>query len=339
MVGNLGQKTLKIVLMTVLAWLSVPSWAEGVSVRDLTIELTDWRQSVTLTGNVIPVTGAVLASSVGGMVTKTYVEAGQTVQAGDLLVDIYPYILQAQLDQAVAQLGLAKSVYERNERLLAKGTITQSEYDSSYYTYEADKASVLMAQAQLDQAKIRAPFAGTIGIVDVNEGDTISAGATLMALQQLDTMWIETDLPQNYLNMLAVGDPVMIYSNLTPDSIAYATVSQIDNYADPTMRTVKIRAWLDNHDHVFLPGMYVNAVYSIGEPTQAIIVPQQAVTSGFTGSYVYRIVDGKAVKTDIDIAFVLKDSIVVKSGLAAGDHIVVAGMQSLSDGAAVTVVR
>ena len=306
---------------------------------------------------------------VGGIVQKRLFTEGADVKAGQVLYRIDPATYQAAFDNARAALARSEANLpairlraERMKELLADKAVSQQDYDdasASLKQAEADvqywKATVENARINLKYTSVTAPISGRIGRSSVTEGALVSAQqpSALATIQRLDPMYV--DVPQSTAELLRLRRSTE-EGRLDPNGAGQKKVRLIlddgrpyplegtlqfrDVTVDPTTGSVVLRAVFPNPKGILLPGMYVRAVVQEGVRRQAILVPQQGVSRDPKGNPLVLVVDneGKVQQRMITTDRAIGDQWLVASGLAAGEKVIVEGMQKARPGATVKTV-
>ncbi len=286
----------------------------------------------------------------GVLQRRLYVE-GSDVRKGQPLFQIDPAPLQATLAQAEgalaqarAEAANAKSAAERARKLIEGKFISRSDYDNAIAAERTSAAAVQAAQAAVQAARInlgyatvRAPISGRAGKQQVTEGALVGQGeATLLTtVEQTDPMYVNFSISVSELAQVrqaaegAVGDRSVRI--LLPDGSAYDRPGVLDfsgDIVDPATGAVSLRARIDNPDGVLLPGTYVTVQAMLGQLQDVFLVPQAAVQRDGQGAYVLVVgKDGVVVRKDIVTGAAQGNAWVVREGLAAGDQVVVSGIQ------------
>lgn len=319
-----------------------------------------------LPGRTSPFLVAEVRPQVNGIIRERAFEEGSDVKAGALLYQIDPAPYQAAYDQAKAALAMAeanvpaaRSRAERLKGLVAIRAVGQQDYDDASAAALQAEASVAAAKAAVDSARvnlsytpIRAPIPGRTGRSSVTVGALVAAyqPVPLATVQQLDPIYVDVVQSSSELLRLRRGFKSGDLSRngtswskvklILEDGIAYSKEGKLkfqDVTVDPTTGSVSLRMVFPNPDHVLLPGMFVRAIVEEGENQNAILVPQQAVTRDAKGTPFALVVgkDGKAEQRTLEIDRALGDKWLVTKGLAAGDHVIVDGVQRVRPGAEV----
>jgi membrane fusion protein (multidrug efflux system) len=306
---------------------------------------------------------------VNGLIQKRLFTEGSEVKAGQVLYEIDPAPFQAALNTAQAALGRSEaslpSIRARVERykdLLIDRAVSQQDYDDAVGALnqaEADiqywKASVQTARINLGYTQVTAPISGRIGRSSVTDGALVTAyqPVSLATIQQLDPIYV--DVPQSTTELLRLrrrleegrlhqdGANQEKVRLLLDDGTEYpltGTLQFRDVTVDPTTGSYILRLIFPNPGGILLPGMFVRAVVEEGVHTQAVLIPQQAVARDLKGNAVTLVVDAedKVQQRRLTLDRAIGNQWLVSAGLAAGDRVLVEGMQTARPGAAVKVV-
>ena len=326
----------------------------------ITTDLTG-RTSANLVAEVRP--------QVGGIIQKRLFTEGSDVQAGQVLYQIDPATYQAALDNARA--GLARSEAnlsairlkaDRLRELLVDKAVSRQDYDDAASALKQTQADIQYWQANVDTARINlkytsitAPISGRIGKSSVTEGALVAVGQStaLATIQKLDPMYV--DITQSTADLLrlqrGIKEGRLNQSDasqkkvqlILEDGSTYplsGTLQFRDVTVDPTTGSVILRAVFPNPNGVLLPGMFIRAVVKEGINEKALLVPQQAVSRDPKGNPQTLIVDAenKVALRTLALNRAIGDQWLVASGLAAGDRVIVEGMQKVKPGVSVKVV-
>jgi membrane fusion protein (multidrug efflux system) len=312
---------------------------------------------------------AEIRPQVSGLIQKRLFVEGSDVKAGQVLYQIHPASFQAALDNAEAGLSRSeanllaiRSKAERMRELVADKAVSQQESDDATAALkqtEADiqywKATVESAHINTGYTRITAPITGRIGRSNVTEGALVTAHQplTLATIQQLDPIYV--DLPQSTADLTRLQRRLadgrlknggkdhnrvrLILEDGTPYS-QQGTFQFRDVTVDPTTGSVILRVVVPNPKGLLLPGMFVRTVVQEGVNTQAILIPQQAVSRDPKGNPLALIVDAeeKVQQRMLVLDRAMSDKWLVSSGLAPGDRVIVEGIQKVRPGASVKVV-
>jgi membrane fusion protein (multidrug efflux system) len=348
-----------------------PSEGQGQSPVPVTV-VTLVPQTVTLTrelpGRVVPSLVAEVRPQVNGIVARRLFTEGSLVKAGQPLYQIEDATYRADSETAAAGLGRAEASLltaqlntPRTAELLKIGAISKQDAERAAAVLrqaEADvqaaRAAVARAAVVLGYARITAPISGRIGKSSVTQGALVTANqdAALAIVQQLDPVYV--DVTQSSVELLelrrslAAGRlqgarnlPVRI---LLEDGSLHEQEGELafsDVTVDPSTGSFSLRVIVPNPRHMLLPGMYVRAVVGDGERENALLAPQQGVTRDPKGHTTAMVVskEGKAEMRTITVSRTVGDRWLVEEGLAAGDRIIVEGLQKVRPDAPVQAIE
>lgn len=297
-------------------------------------------------GSLISVRQVDVAPEVAGRVTTILFEAGSEVKAGDPLVQLNDEEERADLGAYQAQSTLAQANLGRTTKLATRDFASQATLDTNRSALDQARAGIARTQAIIDQKLIRAPFAGELGIRQVQLGQYVSPGTPLVTLTDLDPLYVNFTLPEQTRAEVEVGRKVEVRVDAFSDRVFEATLTTVEPQVDPSTRTIKLQATLPNPDKLLLPGMFANARLVLPPDPDVVTVPETAVTQTLYGDSVYVVHDDaapdgkpvqKAVQTFVETGSVADGRIVIKRGVEAGDMVVASGQLKLHNGAAVTI--
>ncbi len=307
---------------------------------------TAWQSQTEALGTARAVRGADLAPQASGVVDKLNIESGTEVPAGTVLLVLKANDDPAKLAQLQAAAELAAITLKRDQEQLAAQAISQATVDTDVSSLKSARAQVEAQQALIEEKTVRAPFAGKLGIRQVDEGQYLAAGTTVVTLQALDPIFIDFYVPQQALSYLKVDQAV----SATVDAYAGTTftgkITSINSKVDSTSRNVQARASFANADRRLVPGMYANVLIDNGDPATHVTLPQSAITHNPYGDTVFLVQrsggdkdhpTATALQRFVQTGATRGDQVAVLSGVAAGDEVVTAGQLKLRNGAPVLV--
>lgn len=299
----------------------------------------NWKDEIIATGTISALNGVIIKPEVSGRITKIYFSSGEYVKAGDPLFQIYPDILEAQLQSDQASLALAQVEYQRAAELYQKNVTSKQTLDEQTAKLKSAQAAVLQTQAQLAQHNIVAPFDGRIGLKKVDIGDYVSVGDQLVPLQQMDPLRVQFSVPDRFASLVKLNDTAEITVSSAPDVIYQGNVYALNAGVNPTTRMFSMWAKIPNPDYSLLPGTYVQITLFSGQAKPVIAVPQTAVVYSPQGEYVYTVVNNIAKKVQV-VAGQRKDNLVaIKGEIKPGDIVVTSGQVKLFDNTPVTISK
>ena len=339
--GGCGQKT--------------PGAPSPPEVSVVTIQPKQVAITTDLTGRTSANLVAEVRPQVSGVIQKRLFTEGSDVKAGQVLFQIDPALYQAALARSEANLSALQLRTDRLRELLVEKAVSQQDYDDAAAALKQTQADIQTAHINLKYTAITAPISGRIGRSSVTEGALVTAQqpTALATIQQLNPMYV--DIAQSTADLLRLrrgfkeGRLNQNEANqkkvqlILEDGTAYplAGILQFrDVTVDPTTGSVILRAIFPNPNGVLLPGMFIRAVVQEGVNKKAILIPQQAVSRDPMGNPLTLIVDAES-KVHVRVLTLdraIGDQWLVLSGLAAGERVIVEGMQKVTPGASVKAV-
>jgi membrane fusion protein (multidrug efflux system) len=316
---------------------------ETVSTAEVTSE--QWQQSIKAIGTIAPVNGVNIAAEIAGTVVEIAFESGATVKQGDLLVRLDTSSEEAQLRALEAQTELARLNAKRIRELRAEKAVAQSELDNAEATLAQFQGNTDSVKATIAKKTIRAPFAGRVGIRQVNLGEFVEAGrTTIVSLQSLDRVYTDFSLPQQDLSRIATGLKVRLSVDAFPGKEFEGEVTSLNPDLDIATRSVRVQATFTNPEELLRPGMFARVEVLMPDTQDVLTIPTTAVLSAPYGSLVYVIKDSTNAPNELVVQqqFIrtgLKkgDFVSVESGLKPGDRVVRSGMFKLRNGGTVLI--
>jgi membrane fusion protein (multidrug efflux system) len=301
-----------------------------------------WQKQLRAIGTLRAVRGADLSPQVGGLVSAIHFDSGKEVEQGTLLLELLSADDVAKLESLKAAAALARITYDRDKRQFEARAVSQQVVDTDLQNLRSAEAQVQQQQAIVDYKSIRAPFAGKLGIRQVDVGQYLAPGTTIVTLQSLDPIYADFTLPQQALIDVAVGQKVTTKVDAFPGRSFDGTIIAISPKVDTDTRNVQIRASLPNPDHKLLPGMFVDVFVDVGAPQNYVTLPQTAVTFNPYGSTVFLVDDstkdanGKTLllahQTFVTTGDTRGDQVAILSGVKEGQMVVTAGQMKLRNG-------
>jgi len=275
-------------------------------------------------------------SEVSGRVDKIYFSEGQRISQGQILVKINDIELQAQLKQAQTSNQLTSENERRAKLLLAKGAISQEEYDVASAAFKTSQAQIQLVQAQISKTTITAPFGGTIGLRNVSPGTIISPTTLIANLVKDNRVKVTFSVPEKYSSQLKTNSQVEFTVSNNARTFA-ASIYAIEPEVALATRTMTVRAYAPNPDGKLIVGSYANVLLPLNDSVNAISIPTEAIVPVQDGKNVFVLESGKAKQVSVETGSRTEKDIVVLSGLKKGDTVLTTGVLSLKDGAAVKV--
>jgi RND family efflux transporter MFP subunit len=299
-----------------------------------------------LQGNVKTKQNLVIYPETAGTLTRVYVKEGQNVTKGQLLATIDDGGLSQQVAQLQIQADLAKTTFERQERLWNQKIGSEIQYLQAKSSYEAQQRAVSQLKSQLAKTSVRAPFTGVIDDVITDQGSVVAPGQSqLMRIVNLEDMYIETNVPESYISNITANKTVKVEFPILGKSMD-AKIRQAGNFINPANRTFKIEVAVPNKDKSIKPNLTAKLKINDYTNENAILIPQSIISENADGEqYIYVIEnknadnEGNAKRIIIETGKAQGDVIEVTKGLENNAEIIQEGARSVNDGQTVKVIN
>ncbi len=297
-----------------------------------------WVRRRAAVGTLRAAQGVEVASEVAGVVKSIDFVSGGKVAAGALLIQLDDSTEQADLDSMLAQLHKDEADLRRQQELLGRGNTARSSYDAALMAREQASAQVARERALIAKKKIRAPFAGKLGIRTVDLGQYLSPGATIVTLQNIDPIYVDFSLPEQAVADVHAGQPVDVTVDAYPGEAYHGKVQSVDARVDQQTRTIMVRGEVANADGKLVPGMFANVEVLVGQPRDVVTVPRTAITYSLYGDTIYVVAKAKAgngltvERRFVHLGDTRDDRVAIAEGLKPGEQVVTSGQIKLENG-------
>ncbi|MPZ36313.1 MAG: efflux RND transporter periplasmic adaptor subunit [Rhodospirillales bacterium] len=296
-------------------------------------------EDIRAVGTLQPNEAVIVSPEIAGRIHRLRFAEGQEVAAGDVLVELDATILRAELAKIQSDLTLAEANRERAMTLARRGAGTLRARDEAIAAHQAAEANLALAQARLEKASIAAPFSGIVGLRAVSAGAYVTPGDRLVGLADIDPIKVDFRVPELVLSSLRAGQVIRVTVDAVPGRTFEGKVYAIDPTVDVNGRAVRLRARIANPDRLLFPGLFARVQIVVEQRENSVLVPESAVFSRGQERLVYRVVEGRAVLTKIELGQRRPGQVEVIDGLGHDAVVVTAGHQQLRDGARVEIVN
>lgn len=294
------------------------------TVSTTTATVSEWQPKLTAVGSFRAVNGADLALQQSGIVDRIYFESGKDVLAGDVLLDLHKEDDVAKLQSLEATADGAGITLRRDQGQLKINAVSQATVDADVVNQRNAIALVNQQKALADQKTLKAPFAGRLGVRQVDVGQYLTAGTTIVTLQALDRLYVDFNLPQQAIDQIKIGEDVVARVDAYPKQTFKGQILAINSKVDQASRNLQVRAIFNNTQRKLLPGMFAVVDVSVDKPSQYVTLPQTAIVYNPYGNAVFLAVK----KEDAGANALVARQVFVKTGLTRGDQVaVVSGIE------------
>lgn len=316
---------------------AAPQGRGAVPVEVAKIERGTVNEEVEALGTLAADESVVIAPEIAGRVTALGFKEGQRVEKGQVLVKLDTAILDAELKQQQADLGLARDTFERNRSLNQRGVGTQVAFDEATAKLAAAEARVQLSQAKLAQSTLVAPFNGVVGLRSVSVGDYVAVGKPLITLTNIDPIKVDFRVPEVFLSQVKVGQTISLRVDAVPNSEFQGKIFAVDPVVDVNGRAIRLRATVPNGDLTLKPGLFARVTIVVDRRENAMLIPESAVVPDGLGKVVFIVENGKAKRVPVELGKRLPGKVEIVKGLTPQMTVVSSGQMRLRDGSTVSV--
>ncbi|MGB5064980.1 MAG: efflux RND transporter periplasmic adaptor subunit [Candidatus Competibacter sp.] len=312
--------------------------ASAVAVETAPARLGTVTETVTAVGTARAVSSVKIMPSTAGRITLIAFQAGQRVQSGATLVELDNASERAAVREAESELTNLRLQVRRADSLRAQRLVSAADLDDLRAKLDMAEARLEAARSRLEKRTVRAPFAGVVGLRNVNLGAYVDTDTALTTLDDLDTIELEFKVPERYFATVKPGQTVSAVSAAFPGRTFAGAVREVDTRIDPASRAFRVRAELPNPDALLPDGLFMAVRLTVAERDHAVLVPEEAVVSEDGRSYIHVVAEGIATRTVIVTGQRRDAAIEVLTGLAPGAEVVTKGHQALRERSSVRPV-
>ncbi|MEO3998136.1 efflux RND transporter periplasmic adaptor subunit [Mesorhizobium sp. CAU 1732] len=307
--------------------------------------------SIGAIGTVSAARGVELTVETSGIVKTINFDANQRIEEGEVLIQLDDAIQRADLSAGRTQSELDQQSLQRARELQQRGVGSNVTLEAAQAAAAASAAQIEALEAALQQKQIRAPFGGTLGIPRVDIGQYLTPGTAVVTLQDLDTMRVDFTVPEQQLSLLKLEQSISLKADGQDDAFE-GKISGIDPRVDAASRLVSVRATVTNPDGRLTPGQFARVDVELPAQDDVIALPQTSVVTSLYGDYVYVVrevePEGGAAAADaekksearqvfVTVGRRTGDLVEIVKGIEAGDVVVTAGQNRLSNGTIVAI--
>ena len=314
----------------------------------MTQEITDtlFKHYAEVQGDVATDENIVIYAEFSGILQDVRVKEGAQVRKGQVLAKIDDGGLSSELAQLETQSTLAKTTFERQQRLWQQNIGSEMQYLEAKTNYESMQNSVKRLKSQLDKTIVRAPFSGIIDEVLTEEGEVVNPGQSrLFRLVSLKNMYVEADVPEGYLNKINKGTEVIVEISSLGREFK-GEVRRVGNTINPNNRSFSIQVTVPNENGMLKPNQIATLKLNDYTAENAVIIPENALLKNAQGQSVVFIYNEKEATEDnigiakrqiVETGYTYNSQVEITSGLKAGETLIVEGAKNLRDGQEVKI--
>lgn len=296
--------------------------------------------TVTATGTITAKNEVKIIAQAEGKIIYLGVEEGDMVKAGQTLVKLDASVLAAQTKEAEANAVDAKANYDRLNRLMKSGLISEQEFEQAKTRNNVLQARLEYQRALLEYTAIKSPISGVVTFRGVRESDIAVPRAHLLTISDPATLVIEINISELEVPKISIGDPVTIKIDAYPNEDFKGKVRRVFPSSDPLTRLVKVEVQLTDRDDRLFPGLFARAVLTSSKKEGATVLTNDAIMTSSSGiNTAFVVVDSLVEKRDLKLGIREGNMSEILEGVAAGEKVVVAGQSTLNAGMVVRIAR
>jgi membrane fusion protein (multidrug efflux system) len=310
----------------------------GLPVRAVPVEVGKVSDEVSAVGSLLAEESVIIRPEIDGRVVSLHFQEGQAVSAGTRLVSIDNSEYDAQAAAVRADLKTEEQRLARTRELHQQNFISKDALDVQLGAVDRLKAHLAEAESRVAKTVIRAPFSGTVGLRMISPGAYVKAGTDIVRLESIGTIKADFRIPELYMSKVGSNQEISVRLDAYPGEEFRGRIYAVEPVIDEQTRTILMRARIPNKGNKLKPGMFVRVAVTLANRPNAIIVPEQAIWPQGQDNFVFRVVEGKAALTKVQIGNRQPGRVEIVQGLNAADTVVTEGQIKLRDGAPVMVM-
>ena len=267
---------------------------------------------------------------------------GDVVENGQVIIQLEDatYENSIAFDSKKLNLEISEQNMKKQQSLFEKGGVTQLDFRNSEVSYTNAKYDFEKANLQLAKMKISSPFRGVItDLPAVTNGTQISSGTAAVSLMDYSIMTIEVNLPEKYINEVAIDQAVRIMNYTLPNDTLPGNIKELSPAISTETRTFKGVVQVNNPQLKLRPGMFAKADIVLARKDSVIVIPKEIIISSQRGKSVFIVDNGTATEKRITIGYENQNEAEITSGLKMNDRLVIKGFETLKNRSKVKIVK
>ncbi len=320
-----------------------------ISVTVAQAETAQWERRIRAIGTLVAFQGVDVTTEVSGVITSINFESGAEIKQGSLLAELDNRTETANLESARAKFNADNSQYKRLLKLKDQSFVTSNDIDTQASLVDIAEAQIRVAQVALAKKQIYAPFTGKLGIRQIDLGEYVAPGDTIVTLLSLDRLYLDFTLPESNFNDLIIDQLIEFRVHAYPEQTFSAKVETWNPQLDANTRNITIRAVVDNRERLLAPGMFADMRIRSRRQLEVVTIPETAIFYNIYGEAAYvlekqsgsseeALPDYRLAARQIDVAYRNDGLAGVNSGLESGDIVVTSGQLKLYPSLRVAIV-
>jgi membrane fusion protein (multidrug efflux system) len=292
-------------------------------------------ETISATGQIEAEQSIELRPEVEGRIVEILAREGTEVRRGTPLFKVDDAELLAEVARLTALRDLAAQALERTKALIEERATSPAQLDEAEANARSTQAELDLLLVRLERTVVRSPFTGVVGERYVSLGDFVNRTTSLTTLQTVDPQRASFQVPERYAEALAVGQIVTFRVASVREQQFSGEVEFVAPVVRLPSRTITVKASVPNPERTLRPGMFIEAELATDERPQAVVVPEDAILPLQGADYVWAVAEGQAARREVQLGVRTPGYVELTAGVAAGDTVVVGGLERLTEGAPV----
>jgi RND family efflux transporter MFP subunit len=313
----------------------------NVKVKVMKVEASAVGVGQSFSGTVEESSGSSLSFAASGTIKSIAVSSGQRVSKGQLIATLDDVTYRNALQAAAATLEQANDAYDRLKLLHENGSLPDIQWVEVQSKLKQAQSSYEISQKSLADTKLYAPFSGYISEKNVEVGQNVMPGLSVVKLVNIENVKVTISVPETEISNVTKGSTVEIEVPALDNQTFTGRIDEKGVVANSLSRSYEVKAVVANHNGVLLPGMICNLLLQSDKVNDnAIVLPCNIIQLDSSNhNFVWAAVNGKAVRKNVELGKFIDDKVVISSGVSVGDEIIIEGQQKVSDGMQITVIK
>jgi len=317
----------------------VAGYLVPVSVK--TMDPQPFEHYIEITGKLEAEEDAFISPEMNGQIDRIYVREGQYANKGQLLLSLNTSITESSIQEVKTGLELANKLFEKQQELWDQKIGSEMQYLEAKNAKEQAEARLATLEAQLDMARVKAPFSGVVETIMLKEGELAAPGMQIIQMVSLNNLKLYGNISERYMSSINKGDKVMVTFPDVEGLNVEVPIHRVGNVIDNASRTFRIEMKINNRQKKLKPNMYSTIQVNDFKTASTFIVPSVAIKQDIKGNYLYVASQEegelKARKRYIETGLSYKDQTMISEGVSQGEEVIVKGFAQVSDGVNISV--
>lgn len=306
------------------------------SVKAFVAQPVDFHREFEASGTLMPNEFVILRPEISARVTGIYFNEGRRVKKGELLVQLYDEDIKANIQKLEAQIALARTTVRRETDLADMGGISLQQLESSQTSLQSLEADLAMAKTQWRATRILAPFDGEIGLRQISPGAVVNPNTEIARLSQTHPLKLDFSVPDKYAEVTRPQLTIQFQQGNAPTLFEGKIIAQ-EPAADPSTRTIQVRALVPNPDGELVPGSFARVKIPMSDDNQSLLIPSQAIIPTSREKRLALIKGGKIQFQTVTTGARTEKMVEITQGVQAGDTIALTALMQVKEGTPVQI--